>query len=153
MGLQGQIYKLLYLSQKWFDCHETKRKHIDWTLGLKWDHRVWPWPWPDLEFSRSNMEFAISQLKMVWVPRNEKQTYWLNPRPQIWQWPWKVRCEDLTDSDHGDFKCRRAVASSCSNGHLDSSACAFRLFRWQVQHGVHRTYTKQNKYNLTLVLN
>ena len=26
--------------------HETKSKHIDWTLGLKCDHRVWPWPWP-----------------------------------------------------------------------------------------------------------
>ena len=23
-----------------------KRKHIDWILGLKCDHRVWPWPWP-----------------------------------------------------------------------------------------------------------
>ena len=23
-----------------------KSKHIDWTLGLKCDHRVWPWPWP-----------------------------------------------------------------------------------------------------------
>ena len=38
MGLQGQIWNLLYLSQKWFDCHETKSKHIYWTLGLKWDH-------------------------------------------------------------------------------------------------------------------
>ena len=37
---------MLYLSQKWSDCHETKCKHIDWTLGLKCDHRFWPWPWP-----------------------------------------------------------------------------------------------------------
>ena len=42
---QGQICNLLYLSQKWSDCHETKSKHIDWTLGLKCDHQVWPWPW------------------------------------------------------------------------------------------------------------
>ena len=28
----------------------------------------------DLDFSRSNMEFAISQPKMVRLPRNEKQT-------------------------------------------------------------------------------
>ena len=42
---QGQIWNLLYLSQKWSDCHETKSKHINWTLGLKCDHRVWPWPW------------------------------------------------------------------------------------------------------------
>ena len=38
----------------------------------------------DLEFSRSNIEFAISQPKMVWLPRNEKQTYRLNSRPQRW---------------------------------------------------------------------
>ena len=46
MGLQGQIWNLLYLSQNWFNCHEAKCKHINWTLGNKWDHRVWPWPWP-----------------------------------------------------------------------------------------------------------
>ena len=38
----------------------------------------------DLEFSRSNMEFAISQSKVVRLPRNEKQTYRLNSRPQMW---------------------------------------------------------------------
>ena len=120
---------LLYLRQKRFDCHETKSKHTDWTLGLKWDLRIWPWPWPwpwifkygicylstkngliatkqkanisikieasngtigfdhghdlDLEFSRSNMEFAISLLKMVWLPQNKKQTYRLNSWPQM----------------------------------------------------------------------
>ena len=105
LNFQGQIWNLLYLSQKWFDCHKTKSKHIDFQC----DHRVWPWPWPwpwifkvkygiccisaksgliaakqktkisiepkpsnvtigfdlghdiDLEFSRSKMEFAISQ--------------------------------------------------------------------------------------------
>ena len=46
LNFQGQIWNFLYLSQKWPDCHETKSKHIDWTLGLKCDHRVWPWPWP-----------------------------------------------------------------------------------------------------------
>ena len=38
----------------------------------------------DLEFSRSNMELAISLPKMVWLPWNEKQTHWLNSRPQMW---------------------------------------------------------------------
>ena len=38
----------------------------------------------DLDFSRSNMEFAISQPKLVRLPRNEKQTYRLNSRPQMW---------------------------------------------------------------------
>ena len=38
----------------------------------------------DLEFSRSNIKFAISKSKMVGFPRNEKQTYRLNSRAQIW---------------------------------------------------------------------
>ena len=38
----------------------------------------------DLQFSRSNIEFAISQPKMVRLPRNEKQTYRLNSRAQMW---------------------------------------------------------------------
>ena len=131
-NFQGQIWNLLYLSQKWSDRHETKSRHIDRTLGLKCDHRVWPWPWHwpwifkvkheicyksakngpiatkrkaniftelwasnvtigfdlghdlGLELSRSNMEFAISQPKMVRLPRNEKQTYRLNYRLQMW---------------------------------------------------------------------
>ena len=181
LNFQGQTWNLLYLSQKWSDCHETKSKHINWTQGLKCDHWVWPWPWPwpwifkvkhgicyisakngpiatkqkanisielrasnvtiefdlghdlDLEFSRSNMKFAISQPKVVQLPQNQKQTYQLNSRPQMWPWPWpwpwifkvkneicyisiksdlKVRCKDLQDSDRGDFWCRRAVDSS-----------------------------------------
>ena len=30
------------------------------------------------------MKFAISQPKMVWFPRNERQIYQLNSRPQMW---------------------------------------------------------------------
>ena len=80
LKFQGQIWNLLYLSQKWSDCHEMKSKHIDWTPGLRCDlgHDL------DLQFSRSNIEFAISQPKMVWLPRNEEQTYRLNSMPQIW---------------------------------------------------------------------
>ena len=88
LNFQGQIRNLLYLSQKWSDCHKTKSKHINWTLGLKCDHHLWPWPYDlDLEFSRSNTEFAISQPKFVWLPRNKKQTYRLNSRPQMWPSP------------------------------------------------------------------
>ena len=126
LNFQGQTWNLLYLSQNWLNCHETKSKHIDWSQALKYDHRVWPWPWhwpwifkikygigyisakngPNaterrantsnvttrfvlgydlhLEFSRSNTKFAISQPKVVRLARNEKQTYWLNSRPQMW---------------------------------------------------------------------
>ena len=82
LNFQSQIWNLLYLSQKWSDCHETKSKHIDWTLGLKCDHIVWlwPWPWP----WRFKVKFAISLPKMARLPRNEKQTYRLNPGTQMW---------------------------------------------------------------------
>ena len=48
LNFQGQIWNLLYLSQKWSDCHGTKSKHIDWTPRPQCDHQVrpWPWPWP-----------------------------------------------------------------------------------------------------------
>ena len=58
----------------------------------------------DLEFSRSNMEFAISQPKVVWLPRNVKHTYihwtpglkcdqWVWPWPWSWLWIFKVKCD------------------------------------------------------------
>ena len=46
LNFQGQISNWLYLCQKWSDCQETKSEHIDWTLGLKCSHQIWPWPWP-----------------------------------------------------------------------------------------------------------
>ena len=80
------------------------------TIGFDLGHDL------DLDFSRSNMEFAISQPKMVRLPRNEKQTYRLNSKasnvtirfdldhnlhllifkverdldlwPHTWPWPW-----------------------------------------------------------------
>ena len=85
-NFQGQVdlWNLLYLSQKWSDCHGTKNEHIDWTLCLKRDHRIDIGHDLDLAFSRSNLEFAIFQPKMVWLPQNEKYTYRLNWGPQ---WP------------------------------------------------------------------
>ena len=48
LNFQGQIWNLLYLSQKWSDCHGTEPKaNISFELQcLKCDHQVWPWPWP-----------------------------------------------------------------------------------------------------------
>ena len=48
------------------------------TIGFDLCHHL------DLEFSRSNMEFAISHPKVVRLPQNEKQTYRFNSRPQMW---------------------------------------------------------------------
>ena len=47
------------------------------TIGFDLGHDL------DLDFSRSNLEFAISQPKMVRLPRNEKQTYRLDSRAQM----------------------------------------------------------------------
>ena len=91
LNFQGQIWNLLYLNQKWSDCHRTKSKHTDWTprpqmwlLEFDLGHDL------HLEFSRSNMEFPISQPKVVRLPRNEKQTYRLNSRPQMWPTGWTL---------------------------------------------------------------
>ena len=84
LNFQGQISNWLYLSQKWSDCHETKSKHIDWTLGFKGDHRVWPWPWPGPWIFKVKYGIGYISAKMVRLPRNEKQTHRLNFRPQMW---------------------------------------------------------------------
>ena len=58
----------------------------------------------DLEFSRSNIEIAISQPKMVRLPRNEKQTYRFNSKASnvtimfdldhnLDLWIFKVKCD------------------------------------------------------------
>ena len=78
------------------------------TIGFDLGHDL------DLGFSRSNLEFAIPQPKMVRLPQNEKQTYRLNSKnvtngfdldhnldlwifkvkcdldlwPHTWPWPW-----------------------------------------------------------------
>ena len=51
LNFQGQLWNLLYLSQKWSDCHKTKSKHVDWTPGHKCHcgfdlQESWPWLWP-----------------------------------------------------------------------------------------------------------
>ena len=78
-------YGICYISAKNGLMAETKRKanisielkDSDVTIGFDLGHDT------DLEFTRSNMEYALSQPKMVRLPRNEKQPYRLNPRPQI----------------------------------------------------------------------
>ena len=87
LNFQGQIWNLLYLSQKWSDCHETKSKHIDWNLGLKCDHYLWPWQWPLPWIVKVKHQICYLSAKIVWLPRNKKQTYQWNSRPQMWPSP------------------------------------------------------------------
>ena len=99
---QGQIWNLLYLSQKWSDCREMKSKHIDWTLGLKCDHRVWPWPWPWLWIFKVKYRICYISAKngpIATKPNanisNELQglkcDHWIWPWPWPWPWIFKVK--------------------------------------------------------------
>ena len=127
LNFQGQTWNWLYLSQKWSDCHETKCKHIDRTLGLKCDHQVWPWPWPWPRIFK--VKHGIGYISAKNGPIAMKRKANISTLIDIWPWPWifkvkyeicyvsaksgpKVRCSDLPDSDWGDFKCRRAADSS-----------------------------------------
>ena len=83
-NFQGQIWNLLYLSQRCSDCHETKGKYIDWTFGLICDHPVWPCPWPWPWIFKVKHGICYISAKMVRLPRNNKQTYLMNSRPQMW---------------------------------------------------------------------
>ena len=46
LNFQGQIFNLLYLSQKSSDRLETKSKYADRIMSLKCNIYFWPWPWP-----------------------------------------------------------------------------------------------------------
>ena len=136
LNFQGQIWNLLYLSQKWSDCHETKSKHIDWTLGLKCDHRVWPWPWPRPSIFK--VKYGISYISAKSGPIATKQKLqasnvtngfeldynldlWilkvkcdLELWPHTWPWPWifMVKFCEIAVSQNGraDWHCTKEVA-------------------------------------------
>ena len=134
LNFQGQISNWLYLSQKWSDCHETKSKHIDWSQDLKCDHQVWPWPWPWPWIFKVKYEICYIWTKSGPIATKQKANIliWtlglkcdngfdLGHDIDIWIFKvicdldhlvTKVRCNDLPDSDRGDFRCRRAVDSS-----------------------------------------
>ena len=65
------------------------------TIGFDLDHDL------DLDFSRSNIEFAISQPKNGPIATKQKANIWS-----------ELKGSNLPDSDRGDFSCRRAVDSS-----------------------------------------
>ena len=47
-------------------------------------HRVWPWSWPWPWIFKVKYRIGYISVKMVRLPRNEKQTYRLISRPQMW---------------------------------------------------------------------
>ena len=58
LNFHGQIWNLLYLSQKWSDCRKTKSKHVKWLLASNITKCM---GLTDQGFSWSNFEIALSQ--------------------------------------------------------------------------------------------
>ena len=77
---------------KWSNCHETKRKHIDWTLKPQ----IWPSDLTLVMILTFNFEGQIwnslSQPKMVRLPQNKSKHIDWTPSfksdHQIWHWLW-----------------------------------------------------------------
>ena len=84
LNFQGQIWNSPYLSQKWYHCHETKSKHIDWNLGLKCDHQILPWPWPWPWSFKVKYGICYISTKSGPIAIKQMQTYRFNSGPQIW---------------------------------------------------------------------
>ena len=105
-NFQGQTWNLLYLSQRWSNCHETKKQtyrlNSNVTIGFDLGHDLHDL---DYEFSSWSMEFAISQPKMVQLPRTEKQIFQLNSRPEMWP----IRFDVGNDLDLGIFRLRFGI--------------------------------------------
>ena len=117
---------------------KTKSKHIDWTLGLKCDHWVWPWPWPWPRFFKVKYGICYISAKNDPIATKRKanisiELYGSNVTIRfdlghdldlefsrsIYDHDHlvtKVRCMDLPDSYRGDFSCRCAVDSSSYPG-------------------------------------
>ena len=117
-NFQGQIYNLLYLSQKWSDCHETKSKHIDWTprpqmwpsgltfamtLTLNFQGQIWNFLYLGQKWSGCR---KTKSKHMDWTP-GLKCDQWVWPWPlnfgsQTWPWPLTTHLT-LTMDFHGQI--------------------------------------------------
>ena len=130
LNFQGQIWNFLYLSQKWPDCHETKRKHINWTLGLKCVHRVrpWPWPWPWIFKVKYGISYISAKRGPIATKRKanistEIQASNVTNGFELDLWILKVKCDlelwpHTHDLDHGFSWSNFEIAVS-QNGRAD----------------------------------
>ena len=95
-NFRGQIYNLLYLSQKWSDCHETKSKHIDWTprpqmwpsrltlamtLTLNFQGQIWNFlylsqKWSDCYRTKSKHNYGTPNRTLMPIFWYQKIIFW-----------------------------------------------------------------------------
>ena len=117
LEIQGQIWNLLYLNQKWSDFHEMKSKHIDWMWPLVWP---WPWHWP-WNFKVKFWNSCISGIRGTIDIEQEGCESVIHDHDYDLLVT-KVRGRDLPDSGRGGFRYWRAVDSSTFRAHV-RSAC------------------------------
>ena len=96
LNFQGQIWNLLYLNPKWPNCNERKSKHIDWTLGLKCNQRIWPWPWPwPLYFQGQMWPWPLITYMALTKDFHISMKFYLNFKGfQSWNCTWKCHLEN-----------------------------------------------------------
>ena len=92
------------------NCYEMKSKRFDWILSNKCSHRDWPWlwPWPWI----FKVKFWNSPISGIGGSIDNEQSGVIHDHDRD-LFVTKMRCKELPDSDQGDFRCRRAVDSSC----------------------------------------
>ena len=100
---EKQIYRLKFRLQMWPSCLT-----LAMTLTLNFQGQIWPPP------LTTHMALTMDSCISEWEGRLT-----LNEGVDHDHLVTKVRCEDLPDSDRGDFRCRRAVDSfSCIYFHI-----------------------------------
>ena len=93
LNFQGHLWNWQYLCQKWSDLHETKSKHINWTLGLKCDHQIWPctWPWPWIFKVKYEICYILTKSGPIATKRKANILIWtLGLKCDQWVWPWPL---------------------------------------------------------------
>ena len=100
---QGQIWNLLYLSQKWSDCHEMKSKHIDsrnsraqmWpsdlTLTMTLTYIFQGQIWNLLYLSQKRSDCHETKSKHIDWTLGLKCDHRVWPWPLPWPWIFKVK--------------------------------------------------------------
>ena len=91
LNFLGQIWNLLYFSQKWSDCHETKIKYIEWTLGFNCDHQIWLWLWPLPWIFKVNYGISYISTKSGPIVTKRKANISIDLGHDLWIF--KVKCD------------------------------------------------------------
>ena len=83
LGCSTWNMEFAFSQSKWLDCQETKSKHIDWSLGPKCDHRIWPWAWPWSWIFKVKYEICYNSVKNGPIATKRKASILIDSRHQM----------------------------------------------------------------------